>query len=337
MKRNLKCPTCGLRVEANHRFCLACGGELSPQFGAPQDAEQTSAGEPTSTPTVTAGSLLAAATGAMIRCPACSEDVRDSYAICPACGADLKSVSQPGKRGKAKKTKSKPGDHHQAPAAVIVPSVDKPRGRTRPIAVLLIAVLALGGFALATTTGVLPDDMLERIGIDRTTSDILGDGQAAGSESTGSASVPKSAVAATVVRVRGGDSLVLNIGGEDVTVQLSGSDAPSANECFGPEAKERLGKLLKPGSSVFVWPITPNTANTEGYVWRTSTTDGSVRWVNQEMLNGGFATLGDIPDGSPGNAQETMTKAESSAKRAARGLWSSCEGLAPEDKDSGRG
>ncbi|WP_300342738.1 thermonuclease family protein [Nesterenkonia sp.] len=64
------------------------------------------------------------------------------------------------------------------------------------------------------------------------------------------------AAEATVVRVVDGDTLVVDLHGEQERVRLLNIDTPESVhpdrevECGGPEAAERLGELLQPGDSV---------------------------------------------------------------------------------------
>ena len=61
---------------------------------------------------------------------------------------------------------------------------------------------------------------------------------------------------ARVVRTVDGDTIVVDLAGEERTVRLLGIDTPETHhpqrpvECHGPEAAARLGELLPPGTEV---------------------------------------------------------------------------------------
>ncbi len=133
----------------------------------------------------------------------------------------------------------------------------------------------------------------------------------------------------TVVGVIDGDTVVIDLGGNDEIVRLLGIDTPETVhpdrpvECFGSEASARMALLLPPGTAVLVQRDV-ETRDRYGrllaYIERLS--DGLA--VNASMVERGFAASLHL---SPNDGlRHELEAAESRARAAGLGLWSACGG-----------
>lgn len=132
---------------------------------------------------------------------------------------------------------------------------------------------------------------------------------------------------ATVVRVVDGDTIVVDIGGAEETVRLIGIDTPETvhpdrpQECFGPEASERLRGLLPAGSSVrLARDVEPRDAYDRLLAYVERSADGLP--VNLTLVTEGYAEASHHP---PNTAlRGDLDAAERAARRSGLGLWSAC-------------
>jgi len=132
---------------------------------------------------------------------------------------------------------------------------------------------------------------------------------------------------AVVKRVVDGDTIVVHVGGRDERVRLIGIDTPETVDprkpvqCFGKEASAHTKELLPPGTAVRLErDVEPRDRYDRllAYVYRTS--DGL--FVNLELARDGYAQQLTIP---PNVAYvDQIRSAVAEARRAGRGLWSSC-------------
>ncbi|MDP7551153.1 MAG: thermonuclease family protein [Acidimicrobiales bacterium] len=153
---------------------------------------------------------------------------------------------------------------------------------------------------------------------------ILGMGLAACSRDQ-----PPSAGLGTVVGVIDGDTVVIDLSGNDEIVRLLGIDTPETVhpdrpvECFGSEASARMALLLPPGTAVLVQrdvEARDRYGRLLAYIERLS--DGLA--VNASMVERGFAASLHI---SPNDGlRHELAAAESRARAAGLGLWSACGG-----------
>lgn len=134
---------------------------------------------------------------------------------------------------------------------------------------------------------------------------------------------------ATVVRVVDGDTVVLDIGGDEESTRLIGIDTPesvkpnSPVECYGPEAADNLERLLPAGSAVRVErdaEIRDQYGRLLLYVYRLE----NDRFVNHAQAAEGFARLLVIAPNDAHAAQ--IRQAVHDAERRGLGLWSACPG-----------
>ncbi|MFZ4518676.1 MAG: thermonuclease family protein [Microthrixaceae bacterium] len=164
---------------------------------------------------------------------------------------------------------------------------------------------------------------------------LLVAGACGGAGESGNAAAPTTRPAAsgpvesngTVRRVVDGDTLVVDLDGEEERVRLIGVDTPesvkpnSPVECFGKEASKHTAELVPPGTRVRVeLDVEPRDRYRRllGYVYRAD--DGL--FVNLALARDGFANQLTIP---PNVAHEPEFRAAVREARAAgAGLWSAC-------------
>lgn len=130
-----------------------------------------------------------------------------------------------------------------------------------------------------------------------------------------------------VVRVVDGDTVVVELGGQEESVRLLGIDTPesvdprSPVECFGKEAAARTATLLPPGTEVrLVRDVEARDRYDRllAYVYRID--DGT--FVNLALVADGFAAVLTYPP-NVAHADE-LTAAAAMARSEGRGLWSAC-------------
>lgn len=135
-----------------------------------------------------------------------------------------------------------------------------------------------------------------------------------------------------VDRVVDGDTIKVNLDGEDVSVRLIGMNTPetvkpgSPVECFGPESSDFAKETLT-GERVTLefddsQGMTDRYDRTLAYVWR-ELPDGSLRLFNLESIAGGYAferQYGSTPYAWKGE----FAQAQRLARDADAGLWGAC-------------
>lgn len=133
----------------------------------------------------------------------------------------------------------------------------------------------------------------------------------------------------TVIHVVDGDTVVVRIGRDRVSVRLLGVDTPETKDprkpvqCFGPEASHHTTDLLPPGTVLRLeHDLEEHDAYGRllAYAWRT--TDGL--FVNLDLVAGGWA---DVLSISPNTLYaDVLRAARDEARSAGRGLWRACGG-----------
>jgi micrococcal nuclease len=145
----------------------------------------------------------------------------------------------------------------------------------------------------------------------------------------GGSDAARPAGTAVVVRPVDGDTVVVEIDGQEEPVRLIGIDTPESVaedrpvECYGPEAKVRLAELLPPGSVVRLERDVEARDRYDrllAYVHRA--TDDA--FVNRVLVDEGFAESRAFPPNTTRQAE--LDAAESEARGTGRGLWSACGG-----------
>lgn len=133
---------------------------------------------------------------------------------------------------------------------------------------------------------------------------------------------------ATVVRVVDGDTVVVRIGGTEEAVRLIGIDTPESVardqplECYGPEASDRLGELLPPGTPLHLErDVEPRDryGRLLAYVHRVE----DRLFVNHDQVAEGFAVAKEYPPNTTFSADLSAAQREAQAMGA--GLWSACQ------------
>lgn len=130
-----------------------------------------------------------------------------------------------------------------------------------------------------------------------------------------------------VVEVIDGDTIVVDLAGEERTVRLLGIDTPETHhpskpiECHGPEASARLAELLPEGSTV---QLTRDVELYDVYgrvlAYVTRLPDGLD--VNLTMAAEGHADALRIPPNTASAA--TTSQAVANARSGRQGLWGHC-------------
>lgn len=130
------------------------------------------------------------------------------------------------------------------------------------------------------------------------------------------------------VGVSDGDSLLLELpGGERVRVRLFGIDAPEKDQDFALPARKKLTRL------VYDKQIRVEVQDMDKYGRYVGKVYAGARYVNRFMLKEGLAWL--YRHYAAGDA--LLAEAESRARAAARGIWSSVSPLRPRKFRSNKG
>ena len=134
---------------------------------------------------------------------------------------------------------------------------------------------------------------------------------------------------AVVVRPVDGDTIVVEIAGQEEAVRFIGIDTPESVapdrpvECFGPEAKARTAELLPAGTVVRLErDVEPRDRYDRllAYVFRASDDE----LVNLLLVEEGYAEARSYP---PNVARQgELDRAEAEARAAGKGLWPACGG-----------
>ena len=134
---------------------------------------------------------------------------------------------------------------------------------------------------------------------------------------------------ARVVRPVDGDTIVVDIDGQEESVRLIGIDTPESVaqdrpvECYGPESKDRTAALLPEGTLVRLERDVEARDRYDrllAYVIR----DEDDTFVNRLLVEEGFAESISYPPNTTRQAE--LDQAEAEARREERGLWAVCGG-----------
>jgi micrococcal nuclease len=134
---------------------------------------------------------------------------------------------------------------------------------------------------------------------------------------------------ARVVRPVDGDTIVVDIDGQEEPVRLIGIDTPESVaqdrpvECFGPEAKARTAELLPRGTLVRLERDVEARDRYDrllAYVVR----DEDGVFINRLLVEEGFAESIAYPPNT--TRQGELDTAEAAARGQRRGLWNTCGG-----------
>lgn len=132
---------------------------------------------------------------------------------------------------------------------------------------------------------------------------------------------------ATVVQVVDGDTVVVDIDGEEERVRLIGLDTPESVapnrpvECYGAESSRRMEDLVPPGTPVRLErDIEARDVYDRllAYIYRAD--DGL--HVNLDQVSQGYAEALPFPPNTV--LADDFAVAEQDARAAERGLWSAC-------------
>jgi micrococcal nuclease len=165
------------------------------------------------------------------------------------------------------------------------------------------------------------------------TTAVAAPAQPAAAPSTSDANIPAGSAKATVTRVVDGDTIRVNLDGQEVTIRMIGLDTPETKDprkpvqCFGQEASNRAVQLLN-GATVYL-EVDPTQGTYDAYqrllsyVWLS---DG--RLFNQLMIDEGYAF--EYTYNKPYKYQSAFKNAQRTAREQQRGLWSpaTCNGVA---------
>ena len=134
---------------------------------------------------------------------------------------------------------------------------------------------------------------------------------------------------ARVVHPVDGDTVVVDIDGQEESVRLIGIDTPESVaqdrpvECYGPEAKERTADLLPAGTLVRLERDVEARDRYDrllAYVIR----DQDDLFINRLLVEEGFAESVSYPPNT--TRQGELDQAEAEARGKERGLWAACGG-----------
>ena len=132
-----------------------------------------------------------------------------------------------------------------------------------------------------------------------------------------------------VVRPVDGDTIVVDIDGQEEPVRFIGIDTPESVaqdrpvECYGPEAKERTAALLPEGTLVRLERDVEARDRYDrllAYVIR----DEDDVFINERLVEEGFAESIAYPPNT--TRQGELDEAEAHARAEGRGLWAACGG-----------
>ena len=155
---------------------------------------------------------------------------------------------------------------------------------------------------------------------------------AADSTPDGQDDLPANVEQATVVDVVDGDTIKVEIDGEEETVRLIGIDTPETvdpntpDECYGAEASDHATRLLQDRT---VW-LETDVSDTDRYdrllrsVWFQGKSDGTYYLANEVLVRRGYAVVSTYP---PDVAYvDRLTAAQDLAVAESIGLWPGCGG-----------
>lgn len=136
---------------------------------------------------------------------------------------------------------------------------------------------------------------------------------------------------AAIVRIVDGDTIVVSLGGKEEKVRLIGVNTPETVdprkpvECFGKEAKEYMKQLLSGKKVRLEADTTQQERDRYGRLLRYIFLENGLL-VNQVLIRDGYAY--EYTYDLPYQYQSEFKKAETDARNAGRGLWSTdaCNG-----------
>lgn len=138
---------------------------------------------------------------------------------------------------------------------------------------------------------------------------------------TPSSEKPTTTIGDKVVAIKDGDTIVLLINGEEVTVRLYGVDAPEKNQAYGQRAKQFTSDL------VFGKQVRLIVNNKDRY----GRTVGTVILQNGRSLNEALVRDGYAWHYKAYSKDMNLANAEADARRFKRGLWADPNPVAPWD------
>lgn len=127
---------------------------------------------------------------------------------------------------------------------------------------------------------------------------------------------------ARVIRVIDGDTLQVEMNGQNIRVRYIGVDAPESTrivECFGREAT-KFHRTLVNGQQLRLERDVSETDRFGRLLRYAYLPDG--RMVNEILIREGYATARSFPPDV--KYQDRLRAAEKEARNARRGLWSKC-------------
>lgn len=136
-----------------------------------------------------------------------------------------------------------------------------------------------------------------------------------------------SSASARVLEIVDGDTIVVSLGNDPVTVRLIGVDTPETKkpswpvECFGPEATTFIQSLIPPGTVLILHrdiESRDHFGRLLAYVFRHD--DGL--FINQVIMTQGFARPLSIAPNLTYSEEFAIWAGE--ARRERRGLWKAC-------------
>lgn len=130
----------------------------------------------------------------------------------------------------------------------------------------------------------------------------------------------------TLDRVVDGDTFIVVDGASEVRVRLIGVNAPEHDECFGSEATAELSRLLGRGSIRLETDVRTH----DDYERLLAYAYAGDRFVNVELVEGGFALAQAYPPNLLHQADLNAAMTNSEAQRA--GMWAADACGAPSGK-----
>lgn len=229
------------------------------------------------------------------------------------------------------------------------PTTDRPTARRGgsqlgPTGLLIIGVVVVAWLLdQQFHWGLFPDDATGTTTPAAVTRTVGTTGGTTGAVTGGSAGVPgglpDGAEAATIVRVADGDTVTVDLDGEQVSVRMIGIDTPETyvtrtgyKECYGQEASTFVKDHLVPGTVVFLDRDVTDMDRYDRllrYIWVDASVvgggpAGEAVMVNEVLVADGFAIP--YPYAPDNREQPRFQAAAADAEDADRGIWCACGG-----------
>lgn len=135
-----------------------------------------------------------------------------------------------------------------------------------------------------------------------------------------------------MVRVTDGDTIHVLIDGVEEIVRFIGIDAPEDGACYSDEATAELGRLIKPGRTIWLEHDVSERDRYErllAYVWLVRGSDNPTpELVNERLVRTGFARAAVYPPDTTRAIQLSLAMQQAATDGA--GFWSACGGQFPE-------